>query len=209
MCGHGVLALVTALVETGAVPTNAPLTLLTLDTPAGVVRAAAHVGPDGKVAKVSFRNVPSFLLQRDLALDVPGLGPLVLDVAFGGAFYAILPAERIQLRVEMEKKSALLAAAAARGKTLEHHLISTGVATRPRWARRRGPSWRGCASFDRPTSWTCRSTRPFAGERGDCGRVGPGRDRPSIPANAKDIEQSLTISLGGGTSCSPQTFSTE
>jgi trans-L-3-hydroxyproline dehydratase len=85
MCGHGVLALVTALVETGAVPTKAPLTLLTLDTPAGVVRAAAHVGPDRKVAKVSFRNVPSFLLQRDLALDVPGLGPLVLDVAFGGA----------------------------------------------------------------------------------------------------------------------------
>ena len=57
----------------GAVPTKAPLTPLTLDTPAGVVRAAAHVGPDGKVAKVSFRNVPSFLLQRDLALDVPGL----------------------------------------------------------------------------------------------------------------------------------------
>jgi trans-L-3-hydroxyproline dehydratase len=72
MCGHGVIALVTALVETGAVPAKAPLTL---DTPAGVIRAAAHVGPDGKVAKVSFRNVPSFVLQRDLALDVPGLGP--------------------------------------------------------------------------------------------------------------------------------------
>ena len=94
MCGHGVIALVTALVETGAVPAKAPLTPRTLDTPAGVVRAAAHVGPDGKVAKVSFRNVPSFLLRRDVALDVPGLGPLVLDVAFGGAFYAILPAER-------------------------------------------------------------------------------------------------------------------
>jgi trans-L-3-hydroxyproline dehydratase len=113
MCGHGVIALVTALVETGAVPTKAPLTPLTLDTPAGVVRAVAHVGPDGKVAKVSFRNVPSFLLQRDLALDVPGLGPLVLDVAFGGAFYAILPAERIRLQVEVKQKPALLAAAAA------------------------------------------------------------------------------------------------
>ena len=113
MCGHGVIALVTALVETGAVPARAPLTPLTLDTPAGVVRAAAHVGPDGKVAKVSFRNVPSFLLRRDLALDVPGLGPLVLDVAFGGAFYAILPAWQIQLRVEVKHKPALVAAAAA------------------------------------------------------------------------------------------------
>ena len=113
MCGHGVIALVTALVEMGAVPAQAPLTPLTLDTPAGVVRAAAHVGPDGKVAKVSFRNVPSFVLQRDLALDVPGLGPLVLDVAFGGAFYAILPAEQIRQRVEVKQKPALLAAAAA------------------------------------------------------------------------------------------------
>jgi trans-L-3-hydroxyproline dehydratase len=113
MCGHGVIALVTALVETGAVPAKAPLTPLTLDTPAGVVRAAAHVGPDGKVAKVSFCNVPSFLFRRDQALDVPGMGSLVLDVAFGGAFYAILPAERIGLRVEVKQRPALLAAAAA------------------------------------------------------------------------------------------------
>src|SRR5262245_54569035 len=102
-CGHGVIPPGTALVEPGAVPAKAPLTPLTLDTPAGVVRAAAHVEPDGKVAKVSFCNVPSFLLRRDLALDVPGLGPLVLDVAFGGAFYAILPAGRIQLQVEVNQ----------------------------------------------------------------------------------------------------------
>src|SRR5262249_19674606 len=113
VCGHGVIALVTALVETGAVPTKAPLTPLTLDTPAGVVHAAAHVGPDGKVAKFAVRNVPGSRFQRYLALAFPGLGPLVPDVAFGGAFYAILPAEGIQLRVEVKQKPPLLAAAAA------------------------------------------------------------------------------------------------
>jgi trans-L-3-hydroxyproline dehydratase len=113
MCGHGVIALVTALVETGALPAKATITPVTLDTPAGVVRAAAHVRPDGTVAKVSFRNVPSLLYGRDLSLDVPGFGPVVVDVAFGGAYYAIVPAERVKLRVDVNQKAALLAAATA------------------------------------------------------------------------------------------------
>jgi proline racemase len=113
MCGHGVIALVTALLETGALPATGPQTAVAIDTPAGLVRATAHHAASGKVEKVSFRNVPSFAYRRDLAVDVPGLGTVVLDVAFGGAFYAVLPAERVGLTVEPSRKQPLLAAAAA------------------------------------------------------------------------------------------------
>lgn len=113
MCGHGIIALVTALLETGALPARGPLTPVALDTPAGLVRATAHLGPNGRVEKVSFRNVPSFLYRRDLSVDVPGFGRLTLDIAFGGAFYAFLPAASVGLRVTIEHRQPLVAVAAA------------------------------------------------------------------------------------------------
>jgi trans-L-3-hydroxyproline dehydratase len=113
MCGHGIIALVTALLERGALPARGPQTPVGIDTPAGLVRAMAHLDPQGGVQKVSFQNVPSFLYQRDLAIDVPGLGKLTLDIAFGGAFYAILPAAAVGRQVTPEDKQPLLTAAAA------------------------------------------------------------------------------------------------
>jgi proline racemase len=109
MCGHGVIALVTALVETGAVPVRRPETPVALDTPAGLVRAVADVGDDGRVRQVRFRNVPSFVYAADLGVDVPGVGALQVDVAFGGAFYAFLPAERVGLAIEPRQRAALVA----------------------------------------------------------------------------------------------------
>ena len=80
MCGHGVIALVTVAVENGWVQDPASVVL---DTPAGRVDARAHM--DGnRVRQVSFRNVPAFVFMEDL--DVCGLK---VNVAFGGAFYAI------------------------------------------------------------------------------------------------------------------------
>jgi len=113
MCGHGVIALVTALLETGALPASGPRTPVNLDTPAGLVRATAHLDAEGRVERVSFLNVPSFLYARDLEVDVPGYGRVVADVAFGGAFYAVLPAERVGLRVAPEHTRALVAAGEA------------------------------------------------------------------------------------------------
>jgi proline racemase len=113
MCGHGVIALVTALLETGALPARGPETPVNLDTPAGLVRAVAHLDANGHVERVSFLNVASFLYARDLALDVPGYGRVITDVAFGGAFYAILPAERLGLRVVPEQVRQLVTAGEA------------------------------------------------------------------------------------------------
>src|SRR5437764_13181689 len=68
MCGHGIIALVTALIEAGAMPTHGPQTPINLDTPAGLVRATAHITAAGPVERVSFLNVPSFVYARDLVI---------------------------------------------------------------------------------------------------------------------------------------------
>src|SRR5262249_21988792 len=94
MCGHGSIGVATVLVETGMVTAVAPTRSLRLDTPAGVVEAAVKVR-DGRAESVRLRNVASFLLVADAAVDVPGIGRVVLDVAFGGNFYAIVAAERL------------------------------------------------------------------------------------------------------------------
>ena len=116
MCGHGIIALVTALLETGAIATKGKHTPVNLDTPAGLVRATAHIddtGDTGHVAYVSFLNVPSFLYARDVEIDVPVLGSLTIDIAFGGAFYAILPAARVGLSVVPAQLAQLVAAGQA------------------------------------------------------------------------------------------------
>lgn len=111
MCGHGIIAVVTALIETGALPRRGLQTPVAIDSPAGLIRATAHAEDNGRVSHVSFVNVASFLYGRELAVELPGFGKIKLDIAFGGAFYAILPAAAIGLRVGAEHRKALVAAA--------------------------------------------------------------------------------------------------
>jgi proline racemase len=113
MCGHGVIALVTALIETGAFPASGAQTPVNLDTPAGLVRAVAHVDGDGRVERVSFRNVSSFVYAPDLEIDVAPYGRLKVDVVFGGAFYAYLDAAQVGLEVRPEQTRELVTAGEA------------------------------------------------------------------------------------------------
>jgi trans-L-3-hydroxyproline dehydratase len=113
MCGHGVIALVTALIETGAVQPKGLQTPINLDTPAGLVRAVAHLSGDEHVERVTFQNVPSFVFARDIEIDLPEYGRFPVDIAFGGAFYAIVSAERVGLQVTPEQTSKLVAAGEA------------------------------------------------------------------------------------------------
>jgi proline racemase len=98
MCGHMTIATSTVLVETGMVKVQEPLTKITLDTPAGLVRVDVRV-ESGLVQDVTFRNIPSFLYKRDLVLEVPTLGRVKLDIAWGGNFYAILTAADVGLEL--------------------------------------------------------------------------------------------------------------
>jgi proline racemase len=101
MCGHGVIALTTAVFERGLFGVPRDLDRLRIDAPAGLVEAVPHRA-GGRVESVSFRNVPSFVYALDHRIDVPGIGTLGCDVAFGGAFYAFCRAE--DLGVELDAK---------------------------------------------------------------------------------------------------------
>ena len=101
MCGHGTIGAATVLVETGIVAVKEPVTTIRLDTPAGLVVAEVEVD-EGRARSVRFHNVPSYLHLRDAEVDVPGLGRLVCDIAYGGNFYAILPAADVGLDVRPE-----------------------------------------------------------------------------------------------------------
>jgi len=81
----------TIAVETGMVAAKDPVTTVKIDSPAGLVTAYAK-RVDRRVASVYFHNVPSFVLALDETIDVPGLGKIRYDIAFGGAFYAYVTA---------------------------------------------------------------------------------------------------------------------
>jgi proline racemase len=98
MSGTNTICVVTALLETGMLPMREPVTELALEAPAGLigVRAACR---DGKVTQVTFRNVPAFAVHLDRPIEVPQLGTVTVDVAWGGMFYVIAQAEPFGLRL--------------------------------------------------------------------------------------------------------------
>lgn len=91
MCGHGIIALSKVMVETRWVEVVEPETTLRFDTPAGQIVSHVRV-QDGGVSHVSFLNVPSFVAELDCQIEVPELGTVRYDLAFGGAFYAYVDA---------------------------------------------------------------------------------------------------------------------
>jgi proline racemase len=102
MCGHGTIGVATALVETGAVPVEEPVTTIRLDTPAGLVVATVAVA-DGRAREVTIRNVDSFMLASGVTVDAGAeVGEVRFDMAYGGNFYAIMPADALGLDVAPE-----------------------------------------------------------------------------------------------------------
>jgi proline racemase len=95
-CGHGIIAMTKVAVETGLVPMKSPETMVRIDTPSGMVTAHGRVS-EGRGKTVYFQNVPSFVLALDETVDVPGLGGVRYDLAFGGAFYAYVQAGELGL----------------------------------------------------------------------------------------------------------------
>jgi trans-L-3-hydroxyproline dehydratase len=98
MCGHGVIAVVTIALERGLLVPRARDTIV-LDSPAGPVRATAAIDARARVASVAFRNVPSFVLHGGVPVRL-GTRELRADVAFGGAFYAIVDSEAAGIPID-------------------------------------------------------------------------------------------------------------
>ncbi len=98
MSGTNTICVATALLETGMVPMREPETDLVLEAPAGLIRVRATCA-NGKVTGVAFRNVPAFAVHLDAPVEVPHLGTVPVDVAWGGMFYVIADATRFGLRL--------------------------------------------------------------------------------------------------------------
>jgi proline racemase len=96
MCGHGTIGVATVLVECGMVEVAEPETRIRLDTPAGLVEVSVAVS-GGRAERVTLRNVPAFVSALDAQVDVDSLGPVTYDLAFGGNFYALVPAAAVGL----------------------------------------------------------------------------------------------------------------
>ena len=88
MSGGNVISVATVLLENGMIPMKEGLNEFNLEAPAGLIgiRAQCH---NGKVTEVTFKNVPSFAVYLDKTIDVPHLGKVTVDVAWGGMFYVI------------------------------------------------------------------------------------------------------------------------
>jgi proline racemase len=99
MSGTNTICTVTALLETGMIAMQEPVTQLTLDAPGGLVRVSAAC-KDGKCESVTFNNVPSFVFTLDRNVEVAGIGTVTCDVAYGGMIYAMTDATRLGFKVE-------------------------------------------------------------------------------------------------------------
>jgi len=109
MCGHGTIGACTVAVETGLVQAEEPVTRLIVDTPAGRVSTEVRV-ENGRVKSVRFQNVPAFLARRDVEVEVGGFGRLSMDIAYGGNFFAVLPARSVGLALEKRNSQELVEA---------------------------------------------------------------------------------------------------
>jgi trans-L-3-hydroxyproline dehydratase len=107
MCGHAILALSLLAIEAGLVRKPGERPQLIINVPAGRIQAEA-VMEGGRVKEVAFRNVPSFVYLRDQDVEVPGLGRVRFEVAYGGAFYAIVEAQRLGLALTADQFNRLV-----------------------------------------------------------------------------------------------------
>ena len=98
MSGSNTICVSTVLLETGILPMTEPVTEFTLEAPAGLVRVRAECR-DGKVTRVTFRNVPAFAIHLDVPVEVPTLGTVVVDVAWGGMLFVLFDGKQVGLNV--------------------------------------------------------------------------------------------------------------
>jgi proline racemase len=126
MCGHGIIALSTVLVETGMIEFDSDNPDLLLETPAGKIKARANL-VGGRVKSVSFQNVPSFVHSLDRSIQVPGLGEVCYDIAYGGAFYAFCRAEDFGFQLVADEYPELI----DRGRRIKKAIMESVVIRHP------------------------------------------------------------------------------
>jgi proline racemase len=193
MCGHGTIGVATVLVESGMVEAIEPVTRVRLDTPAGVVVAEVSVA-SGAARAVTFQNVPSFAVALDQSVEVPGLGRIGYDIAFGGNFYAIVELAQVGLPFDRSQQRPIAEAGLA---------IMEAINTSRRPVHPESPDINGChhVQFVAPGS-TARHSRhamaiyPGWLDRSPCGtgtsaRMAQLHARGELPLNRDFVNESF------------------
>ncbi len=119
MCGHGIIAITKVAIDTGLVAASEPETTLRIDSPAGLVEARAQVRR-GVAGDISFRNVPSFAADLDCVVETE-FGPVTYDLGYGGAYYAVVDAEKVGVRCVPDDTRALIEA----GIRIKRSIVAT------------------------------------------------------------------------------------
>jgi len=186
MSGTNTICVTTVLLETGMVAMREPVTELTLESPAGLIRVRADC-EGGKVKAVTFRNVPAFAVHLDKVIDVPHLGQVRVDVAYGGMFYVIADATAFGLKLlpeegrEITRIGEMIKAAAQEQLPVVHpnqpgfEGVTITVLSGP--ASHAGADMRnavvvstGTLDWDRPETWTGAIDRSPCGT-GTCAKM--------------------------------------
>lgn len=107
MCCHGCIGVVTVAVETGMVRVTEPMTYVTLDTPAGLIKAKAMI-KDKIVQTITIQNVPSFLYKSDVRIYLSNLKHIKADIAFGGSFFVMINVKELGLKLEVSNIEKLI-----------------------------------------------------------------------------------------------------
>ena len=125
MSGSNTICVVTALLETGSVAMQEPITEVVLETAAGIVTAQANCS-EGHCDRVTFDGIASFVEALDVALEVPGYGAITVDVAYGGCYYVLVRAEVLGLKLrrgdarDVVEAATAVSVAARASITVEH-----------------------------------------------------------------------------------------
>lgn len=104
MCGHGTIGTVTMCINTGLIEKKDKVLV---DTPSGIVECSIYYDRD-EVESVEFKNVPAFVLHKDLKIELDKLGTIQLDIAFGGSFFAIINASELKVEIDLQNKQEIL-----------------------------------------------------------------------------------------------------
>ncbi|CAG8046949.1 unnamed protein product [Penicillium olsonii] len=107
MSGSNTICTATVLLETGMVPMKEPITELSLDTAAGLVTVKAECEA-GKCKSVEFDNVPAFVFKLDYQVNVPGIGEILVDIAWGGMMYVLVDAASVGLKIDSQHSTQLV-----------------------------------------------------------------------------------------------------
>ncbi|QOV36875.1 proline racemase family protein [Streptomyces ferrugineus] len=214
MSGSNLICAVTALVETGAVPVSEPVTDLTVDTAAGLVRVRVDV-ERGRATRVTFANVPAFAVALDHELDLPEYGRVPVDVVFGGQFFVQARAEDLGLTVEpaaaeqLARAGAVLRTAAQQRFPVVHPLnpgidritlaMIHGASPTPGvFGRNTVVLPNGEVDLGNPATWTGSLDRSPCGT-GTCGRMAALHARGELALNTPFVHESIIGTTFTGT----------